>query len=445
MSPPLLSTIPEVAVTGWSGRRPARTRILSPTGAQVPTVAAAEESPWIPRGGGNSFGDCAYVSGGVTLSSQRLDRILEVDASRGLVLGEAGVTNGALFRLLEGPDLRHWTLPVAGGTGRVTLGGAVAGDIHGKDHPSRGSYGNHVTGLLVATASGQEVWCSPELHPDLFQATIGGMGLTGFIRQVRLQLVPAPGGRAGQVRAMTRPIPDVRAQGLRIFEEEPADLKMAWIDLASARPRGILHYARFTELPPRPARRRLNLPIPRLAMLNPWTAPLVNRAIYRAHRNLDRVIRLVEAHYPLDSIPGFQRAYGPRGFVEYQFVVPRERGQEGLEALLEASRQTPAFHTVLKRFGSRPPAGLLSFAREGFTFTTLFAVTPTVHPVLEGLTQRVSGLGGGLNLTKDSCLSGRQFQDLQPNLPAWRRIARQWDPQGRIQSDLSLRLGLKPW
>ncbi len=124
VSPLLLSTIPEVRVTGWSGRRPARTRMVSPSGAQVPGVAAEEETLWIPRGGGNSFGDCAYVSGGVTLSSRRLSRVLEVDAARGLVLGEAGVTNEALFRLLERPDLRGWTVPVAGGTGRVTLGGS---------------------------------------------------------------------------------------------------------------------------------------------------------------------------------------------------------------------------------------------------------------------------------------------------------------------------------
>ncbi len=442
MSPLLLSTIPEVPVTGWSGRRPARTRMVSLSGTEVPALATDGRTLWIPRGGGNSFGDCAYVSGGATLSSQGLTRILEVDAERGTVLCEAGVTNRALFELLERPDLRSWTVPVAGGTGLATVGGAAAGDIHGKDHPARGSFGNHVTELQVVTPAGEEVWCSAERHPDLFRATVGGMGLTGLIRRVRLNLAPA---RTHQVRALTRPIPRAREQALRFFEEEPADLKMAWLDLAGARPSGILHYARFTDRPPRPARRLLNLPVPRMAVLNPWTAPLVNRAVYQVHHRLDRVVRLVEAHYPLDSIPGFQRVYGPRGFVEYQFLVPPERGQEGLEALLEASRRTPAFHTVIKRFGPRAPVGLLSFAREGFTFTSLFAVTPTVFPVLQDLTELLIPMGGRLNLTKDSCASLEHFQRMQPNLDKWRQIVRRWDPQGRIQSDLSLRLGLKPW
>lgn len=442
MTPLPLSMIPERPVAGWSGRRSARARVIPMPREALPSLAAGESIRWIPRGGGNSFSDCAFLSEGLTLSSDGMDRILEVDPDRGCVLCEAGVTNRELFDLLERPELQAWTLPVPGGTGQVTVGGAAAGDIHGKNHPARGSYGNHVKALQVLTASGDEVWCSAEENPDLFRATLGGMGLTGFIRKVRLQLVPAPGQA---LHVQTRRIPDALRGILRFFEEEPAELQMAWIDLAGRRVRGVFHFSRPTSRPPRSPRRTLRLPIPRIAFLNPWTSPWINLAIYHLHANLDRVVRPEEAHYPLDSIPGFQKAYGPRGFVEYQFLVPPERAEEGLRSLVAATRKTPAFHCMVKRFGSHPPPGMLSFAQEGFTFTTLFAARSGVFEVLEELTERLIPLEARFNLTKDSCLSRQQFEQTQPGLEEWRQVVRRWDPEARIQSNLSLRLGLKPW
>jgi len=404
--------------------------------------AASSARLWIPRGGGNSFSDCAYISSGLTLSSQGMDRILEVDWDEGRVLCEAGVTNQDLFNLLARPDLKRWTLPVPGGTGQVTVGGAAAGDIHGKNHPAQGSYGSHVKALQVLTASGSDVWCSAEENPDLFRATLGGMGLTGFIRKVRLQMVPAPSG-AFHVR--TRTIPEAMNGTLRLFDEEPAELQMAWLDLSGRKVRGIFHFCRPTSRRPRPRRRVLRLPIPRVAFLNSWTSPWVNLAVYHLHANLDRVVRPVEAHYPLDSIPGFQKAYGPRGFVEYQFLVSPERAEEGLDSLVATTRRTPAFHCVVKRFGSHPPAGMLSFAHEGFTFTTLFVTRTGVFEALEELTERLIPLGARFNLTKDSCLSRQQFERTRPGLEEWRQVVQRWDPEARIQSNLSLRLGLKPW
>lgn len=442
MTPIPLSMIPERPVAGWSGRCPARTRVAPLADSTLPASAAESATLWIPRGGGNSFSDCAYVSKGLTFSSEGMDRILEVDSDRGRILCEAGVTNRDLFELLERPDLHAWTLPVPGGTGHVTVGGASAGDIHGKNHPAQGSYGNHVQAMQVLTASGREVWCSAEENRDLFRATLGGMGLTGFIRKVRLQLVPLP---AQALHLQTRPIPDAMTGTLRLFDEEPAELQMAWLDLAGRRVRGVLHFSRPTARPPRPPRRILRLPIPRIAFLNPWTAPWINRAIYHLHSHLDQVVRPQEAHHPLDAIPGFQKAYGPRGFVEYQFLVPPGQAEEGLRVLVEAARKAPAFHCVVKRFGPHPPAGLLSFAQEGFTFTTLFAARTGVFEVLEELTERLIPLGARFNLTKDICMTSRHLEKTQLHLEEWRQIARRWDPEGRIQSNLSLRLRLKPW
>ena len=437
-----LSMVPEQPIAGWSGRCPARTRVLPLTASTLPASAAESATLWIPRGGGNSFSDCAYISKGLTFSSQGMDRILEVDPDRGLVLCEAGVTNQDLFEFLERPELQAWTLPIPGGTGHVTVGGASAGDIHGKNHPAQGSYGNHVQAMQVLTASGHKVWCSEDENRDLFRATLGGMGLTGFICKVRLQLVPLP---APALHVQTRPIPDAMTGTFRLFDEEPAELQMAWLDLASRRTRGVFHFSRPTARPPRPPRRILRLPIPRIAFLNPWTAPWINRVIYRLHSHLDLVVRPREAHHPLDAIPEFQKAYGPRGFVEYQFLVPLEQAERGLQSLVEAARKTPAFHCVVKRFGPHPPAGLLSFAREGFTFTALFAARSGVFDVLDELTESLISMGANFNLTKDICMRSRHLEKTQVHLEEWRQIVRRWDPEGRIQSNLSRRLRLKPW
>lgn len=442
MTPLPLSMIPERLVAGWSGRRSARARVVPMPREALPPLADGESARWIPRGGGNSFSDCAFLSDGLTLSSEGMDRILEVDSDQGSVLCESGVTNRALFHLLERPELRAWTLPVPGGTGQVTVGGAVAGDIHGKNHPAQGSYGNHVKALRVLTASSGEVGCSAEENPDLFRATLGGMGLTGFIRKVRLQLVPL---HTQALHVQTRRIPNALQETIPLFDEEPGELQMAWLDLAGRRARGIFHFSRPTSRPPRAPRRVLRLPIPQIALLNPWTSPWINLAIYHLHARLDRVVHPEEAHYPLDSVPGFQRAYGPRGFVEFQFLVRPGQAEEGLHHLVAATRKTPAFHCMVKRFGPHPPAGMLSFAQEGFTFTTLFVARSGVFEVLEDLTERLIPLGARFNLTKDSCLTSRQFEKTQPGLDEWRQVVRRWDPEARIQSNLSLRLGLKPW
>lgn len=433
----------EVALVGWSRRCSGRTRLEFPDGAGWEALAALPHRR-IPRGAGRSFGDAAFVSGGLTLCSLRLRGIEEVDPRSGTLDCLAGTTVGDILRRLEFPDMQGWTLPVAGGSRWVTVGGAVAADIHGKNHRAQGSFGNHLDRLEVVTASGEVVECSPDRHPDLFAATVGGMGLTGFIRRVRLRLARLP---APAVRWRTLRMPRAAAEAFSLFRTSPGDLETAWIDLTGRTPRGIYHFACYAEPPPPPRRRTVDLPLPLVPLLNRFTLPALHALVYRIHGDLDRRAAPEDFHFPMDFVKHWNRLYGSRGFLQHQFAVCEERAPEALDCLLEVLRRPGvfAYQTVVKRFGSRTPVGLLSFPMAGYSFATDLDPSPEAYRAVRVLTDEVLALGARVYLAKDCCLTPSQFERMEPRLGAWRDVVRRWDPEGKLQSDLSLRLGMKPW
>lgn len=417
----------EIVLSGWSGRCAARTRLVDFHSTSPPT------RPCIARGAGRSFGDASFVTGGLTLSTLGLRHL---DLDDGVARCGAGVTVGDLFQAVRA--MGAWGVPVAGGTRWVTVGGAVAADIHGKDDPTVGSFGQHVTEIDLTVASGATVTCSPSRHPDLFAATIGGMGLTGIIRGARVRLLPNP---ARQVRARTRSVRDVLS-GLAASD---ADLGMGWVDLAGGGRAAILHQAWYLPGPSRAPRRPYSGPVPRLPLLNRWTVPWLNRLVFLAHRHSDRLQPVEDFHFPVDACQHANRLYGAAGFLEYQFVVPEAAAEAAWADFLRTCARVRPYHVVVKRFGNAPRAGLLSFPMPGFTFTALFSPRPDPGPALHAFTESVMASGGRISLVKDSCLPPEQVERMYPRLEEWRAIVRRWDPGNVFQSNLSRRLGLKPW
>jgi decaprenylphospho-beta-D-ribofuranose 2-oxidase len=417
-------------------------------------VRAAGPRGVLPRGLGRSYGDAAQNSGGRVLDMTALAHLGEPDRT-GVVEVDGGVSLDQLIRMLL-PVGRF--VPVTPGTRQVTVGGAVAADVHGKNHHRAGSFSAHVRSLDLLGADGQVRTVSPEQDPLRFAATAGGMGLTGVIVGVRLRTVELETSR------MT--VDTVRAGDLDgvMTTLEAVDRRwpysVAWVDLLARgrhTGRGIVTAGDHTPLavlPPVARRRPLTPPPPPRLAAPPWCPPrLLNRAsvaafneawFRRAPRRRDGQLQhLAQFFHPLDGIRDWNRLYGPAGFLQYQVLVPF-----GAEATLHrlvqslAAARAPGFLGVLKRFG---PAGLglLSFPCPGWTLAVdLPTRVPGLPDLLDALDELVAGAGGRTYLAKDSRVRPAVLAAMYPRLADFQTVRRQLDPHGVFASDLSRRLGL---
>ena len=389
-------------------------------------LAARGDHGVLAHGAGRSYGDVCLNPDGVLVETRGLDRVLTFDAAAGVIEAESGVT----FRqLLEFLLPRGWFVPVTPGTAHATLGGAVANDVHGKDHPASGTFGSHVVELeLVRSDHSAPLVSRPAgEHAETFAATVGGLGLTGFVTRVmfRPQRVPGPwvevrNRRGDAIAALAEP-------------GDPAwPHRVAWLDFSatdSALGAGIVSEGRFAAHPGGRAAPRWGggLPTPPLpaGVLGPWSFRLLN--------HLRRVLP-VRAHgwqsaaeffYPLDRLDRWDRAYGGRGFYQHQSVVP---GPEGVRELLRAARKhgEASFVTVLKALGSRSSPGMLSFPREGLTLAMDFANRgERTLRMLDALDAVVLAHGGRVYPAKDARMSAETFK---AGFPRWQEFARHIDP-----------------
>lgn len=422
---------------GVSGRHAVGTRRLE-AGAALAVGLGALEGGCVPRGAGRSFGDAAAIAGGHTVVTDGLTGIGTVQG--GAIEVEAGAPLGAVARALAGTG---FGLPVAGGTRHVTVGGAIAADIHGKNDPDQGSFGYHVAALELALADGTRVWCSPEDEPELFAATIGGMGLTGLVVRARLRLVARP--HAGIRRARHR---FDGVDGLmRAFADHPAPWQAAWCDRSRGGLRGVLHTAVPGPPPPPPAR-TLDLPLPRVRLYRRPLVAALNERIATAPEVEDVPGHLWDLVWSVDRLKAWDAPHGRRGCDEFQFACPADRFPSALSAtisLCEDAGVRPTF-AMVKRLGDRPRAGLLSFPTAGFTWTANFGHRPGNAALFRRLFDAVVLPHGGRGyLAKDAAMTAPQYAAMTPGLADWRRIARRADPRGRLRSGLSRRLELKPW
>jgi decaprenylphospho-beta-D-ribofuranose 2-oxidase len=438
-----------VELAGWGRTTRAQVLACAPRDVAQATAALADANgaTILPHGGGRSYGDVALNGAGRALLTAGLNRILEFDAATGAVVCEAGVT----FRdLLEKYLPRRHLVPVSPGTAFATIGGAVANDVHGKNHEVAGSFGDHVLWLDLALPSGEVRRVCPQSDPQLFAATIGGVGLTGLILRVcfRLQAVPS-----ASVEVEERRIADLDAFMAAFAEcRATSTFSVGWID-AMARGRhlgrGILETAEFAAVDVAPFRRARQRNVPfdfPSGVLNPLSIRLFNELYYRrvSAAGRRRALPIQEFLYPLDALGHWNRIYGRRGFYQFQCVIPDNSAPAGIAVLLEAiaHARRGSFLAVLKTLG-QGGRGHLSFPERGYTLALDFPRAGPVKALLRQLERIALKHGGRVYLAKDALLSAESFRAMYPRLGEFRDVLARVDPDRRLASDMARRLRIR--
>jgi FAD/FMN-containing dehydrogenase len=402
----------------------------------------------LARGAGRSYGDASLNGDGDTVLTTRLNRMLSFDATTGVLRCEAGVQ---ISEILDVFVPRGWFPPVTPGTKFVTVGGAIACDVHGKNHHRDGSFGRFVKEISLLLASGAIIRCSAHSHQDVFRATLGGMGLTGIILEatIALQRVETPIIKLRKLKARNL------AETFALFDEhEPGyQYSVAWVDcLATGRHlgRSVLMFGNHASKVDVADHRVhagllskdwLRVPVDAPAsLLNPLTMRAFNRLYYGlTPTQTDSLEHYDPYFYPLDSIRDWNRLYGKRGFVQYQCVVPQQESDALAELLtLSSERGRGSFLAILKRFG--PQTGWLSFPMPGYTLTLDLPVTAGLEAFLDELDRVVVRHGGRVYLAKDAHMSAAAFVDMYPQWQRWAEVKARIDPRGLFSSDLSRRL-----
>lgn len=438
-------------ISGW-GRYPVQNcQLFRPEKYQdlLPQLTSS-----IAYGNGRSYGDAALNDQGAVILTERLNRFLAFDKSSGILRAEAGVT---LKEILSVIIPAGWFLPVTPGTQFATLGGCVAVDAHGKNHHHVGTLGQHVLSLDLITSTHDTISCSPQQHAEIFWATIGGMGLTGFIGTVTLQLQPLPSTSMVVKNTAATNL----EQAIKLLSDPSADdqYSVAWIDcLAGGENLGrsiimTAHHAKIDELPAEQRLAPLSIPHHKIKkmpfdfpgwILNSTSVRLFNQFYYQRHaQRTEPYLQEYAAYfYPLDKILEWNRLYGKQGFVQYQCVIPTAHTLPGLQQLLEKLSHFggASFLAVLKRFGASNQ-GLLSFPIPGFTLALDIPMrNQSTLQLLNELDEIVLHHQGRVYLAKDARLSPDTFRKMYPQFPQWLAIKKMLDPHNQFTSSLARRL-----
>ena len=440
--PPQAAAAPLTRLSGW-GRYP----VVDGREIRSEQLAAITRDVALTRGLGRSYGDASLPSDGERLvaGSVLADRLIAFDADTGVLRAEAGVPLYLINRLFLP---RGWFTPVTPGTHYVTLGGMVAADVHGKMHHVAGCFGEHVTRLLLRVADGRIVDCMPAHEPDLFRATIGGMGLTGHILEVefRMQRIPSPWIWQETERCETF---DALIEALQTAGNS-WPFTVTWADFLDYGPkmgRGVLMKGRWAqphEAPAQPPRFRRPITVPPIFpswFLQRWMVQLFNRlnfAVSRPHRG---IVHPETFFYPLDVVSEWNRIYGPRGFTQYQCVLPHSAGHAGHHRFLDILRQqrAPVFLCVVKDCGAEG-TGMLSFPKPGISYALDMPIDRRTQAIVDALNEVVIAQGGRVYLAKDALTRAEHFRAMEPRLDAWGAVRRRWDPEGKLRSAQSVRL-----
>jgi FAD/FMN-containing dehydrogenase len=442
-------------ISGW-GRYPVEScRVFRPEKRSEVAAAlqAGEQTSYIARGLGRSYGDAALNQNAGVIWQVRLNRFLAFDSASGVLECESGVS---LAEIIQYFLPRGWFLPVTPGTKFVTVGGAIAADVHGKNHHRDGSFSNFVFDFRLLTGSDEVLLCSPAEHAEVFWATVGGMGLTGIILSARLRLRRVD---TSYVLVDFHKAPDLD-DALATMEstDERYAYSVAWIDVLARKSslgRSILmrgNHAAASDLPARVHRPLASSTSPRWnlildfpsGVLNPLTVKVFNTAYYALHRTATgRLVSFEKFFYPLDAIDRWNRMYGKRGFVQYQIALPQAGGAAGLRTILDrlARSRRASFLAVLKRFGDAG-SGLLSFPLRGYTLALDIPVANGLIPFLHELDRITLDYGGRIYLAKDAVIRPGDFSAMYPKLDRFQAMQRKLDPRGLFSSSLARRLGI---
>ena len=374
----------------------------------------------IAYGMGRSYGDVCLNPGGVLWKTTGLDRFISFDQHTGRLVCEAGV----LLRDIQKLVIPHgWMLPVTPGTQLVTVGGAIANDVHGKNHHVFGSFGDHVDWIRLVRTDGEVIECGPELLPAWFSSTVGGIGLTGVITEaaIRLRRVAGP-----WLEVETIPYANLDEFFCLADDSEAGwEHTVSWFDCsAHGGGRGIFLRGNPTERGPRrnSTRRTLTLPfVPPISLVNGLSLRAFNLVYFHMKKwqARSRLVHFETFFYPLDNLLEWNRMYGPKGFFQYQSVVPRKVGRDAVQAMLgEIARcGEGSFLAVLKTFGNRQPVGMLSFPQPGVTVALDFPNKgDRTRKLFERLDTIVREAGGRIYLAKDARMPRDLFEAGYPRL-----------------------------
>ena len=445
---------PQVQLSGWGANLRSECELTEP---EVPAelIGRLKERRLIARGLGRSYGDPALNAGGLVVGMRRLDRYLSFDASTATLTCEAGASLAQIIRDF-GP--RGFFPLISPGTKFVTVGGCIANDVHGKAHHAHGSFVNCVDSMRVLLASGDVVTCSRTEHPDLFWASFGGMGLLGIVLSATLRMMPVETAYYKETCSKAADLDEL----IKVLDdtEQTYPYSVSSLDVFARGKhlgRGVANLgdvAKLSDLPPELAKDPLRLQAePKLRVpfnlpeltLNPLSMRLVNGWIQFTQAHKGPITHYKDFTYPLDFVNDWYRAYGPRGFPQYQFVVPLQDGRQSMRRILSAimSGGELPFLNILKRFG-KASGWILSFPTEGYTLAIDFPVRDKTVALLRRLDAMVLEAGGRIYLGKDSYVEPQMFRAMYPRVDEWLAIKAKYDPQNVFVSDLGRRVGLVP-
>nr|WP_298165444.1 FAD-binding oxidoreductase [uncultured Pseudomonas sp.] len=429
---------------GWGRYPQVEAQLLAPLTVSASCALIGAHRSLLGRGMGRSYGDSALHD--CVLNTRHLQHLLAFDASRGSLRCQAGAT---LDQLLDFLLPRGWFLPVTPGTRFVTVGGAVASDVHGKNHHLHGCFSEYVDELLLGLADGSLLTCSRSEHAELFHATCGGMGLTGLILEVALRLTPI---RSAYINQTTFKLANLE-DALQGFESQrQRTYSVAWIDCLARGAelgRSVLMVGEHALDGPLqlPRKRHLDVPLDMpAALLNHASVQAFNSLYYRCVRQAEaeRRVDYRRFFYPLDGIGQWNRLYGKRGFLQYQFVIPKAAGLQSMQAILRriAGSRRGSFLAVLKVFGeqNRNP---LSFPLEGYSLALDFKYDSGLLALLDELDARVLEHGGRIYLSKDARMSEQTFKRSYPDWEQLQAVRARYGAQGKFISRQAQRLGLE--
>ena len=387
-----------------------------------------ENTNFLPQGNARSYGDSCMNQNGVVVSSRKLNRFIHYDQKVGLIRCEAGVT---LSQILDLVEPHGWFLHVTPGTKFVTVGGALANDVHGKNHHVAGSFGRYVTQFEIMRSDGSRMVCSPSENADYFAATVGGLGLTGFIVWVELNLKKVENSAVN--------VENIKYNSLSEFftlsedSEEDYEYTVAWVDcLAKGEQAGRGHFSRANHAKNqvKPSRPKVSLSVPvdpPLSMINSLTLKAFNSLYYNRQRE-ERAYSTVHYDpffYPLDGIKNWNRVYGPKGFLQFQCVVSPENSESAIREILEriSAANRGSFLAVLKVFGDVPSPGLLSFPRPGATLALDFPYQGAkTLALLDQLDDVVFQANGAIYPAKDAHMSGSHYRQYYPKVEQFKQF-----------------------
>lgn len=439
-------------LSGW-GRYPViDARVHAPRDVEAMRQLVTSGQTVIARGNGRAYGDSA-INPQATLETRHFDRMLAFDPESGRLIAEAGVILGDIIATFLP---RGWFPSVTPGTKFVTLGGMIAADVHGKNHHKFGSFRECVDWIDVMGADGQVTRCSRDENADLFEYTLGGMGLTGVVLRAAIRLRPV---ESGWIRQTTIPAPNLKAAMDAFEQAQDATYSVAWIDCLGTGAnlgRSILmlgEHAQRAELPAKraaepyrtPSKRKLSVPIDLPSFtLNRMTVRAFNTLYYRAgvRKAGTGFVDWDTFFYPLDAILGWNRIYGRKGFAQYQCAIPLDRSEAGLSALLKATSDAGAgsFLAVLKRFG--PQNNRFSFPMAGYTIALDFPIHRKTLALLDTLDKITIEHQGRINLAKDSRMTAQTLRQSDRRADGFERTREEFGWSGRFRSSQSERLSI---